>query len=89
MGSIQNRVGAHQMDIFEAAAVVGFVLVATTLVTLVVERRMDVLHGAYIEGHESQSHEPSPARFHAMARLAEQLRWKARSIVYLTSLAPC
>jgi hypothetical protein len=77
------------MDIFEAVTCVAFVMVATTLVALVIERRMDVLHGPYLEGRKGPSHPLLSARFQAIARLAEQLRWKARNIVYVTSLVPC
>jgi len=80
------------MDIFEAVTFVAFVMVATTLVhwlRWVIERRMDVLHGPYLEGRKGPSHPLLSARFQAIACLAEQLRWKARNIMYVTSLVPC
>ena len=77
------------MDIFEAVTIVAFVMISATLVALVIERRMDVLHGPYLEGRKGPSHTLLSARFQAIACLAEQLRWKARNIMYVTSLVPC
>jgi hypothetical protein len=77
------------MDIFEAVTIVAFVMISATLVALVIERRMDVLHGPYLEERKAPSHRRLSTRFQAIAHLADQLRWKARNIMYVTSLVPC
>ena len=73
--------------IIETIAIVAFAFAATTLTALAYERRMDVLHGSYIEGHIAgeSAREPLVLTTH----LFDHFRWRARSMVYLTSIIAC
>ena len=67
----------------EIIALIGFALIVTSLIAEALERRRDVLHGAYIEGREV--HRPFVmAMFgHAISELRPfiaRLGWKARNI---------
>ena len=78
------------MDIFASATIVALVVTATTLFAFVFERRMDVLHGPYIEGRERQSKTSARAIVGSIARPAmDRLRWKARNVPYITCLFAC
>jgi len=87
MGNIQNGWGPIKMDILAAATIVALVVTATTLFAFVFERRMDVLHGPYIEGRERQL---KASTWSIVASIAEptvdRLRWKARNVPYITGL---
>ena len=86
----QNERGAH-MDYLGIA---GFVFAATAVSVLVYEHQADVLHGPYIEGRAApQWVEPQwatdilePLR-ELVEPIIEQINWRARSAVYLASLA--
>jgi hypothetical protein len=78
------------MDILAAITTIASVTLATTFVALILERRMDVLYGPYIEGRESQLPVSLSARLTSTASMAiDRLRCKARNIVYVTSLVAC
>lgn len=69
----------------EIIVTVGLVFAATTAGRIVYERRMDVLHGPYIEGRSERSTlEPA---FSPLRELADRLRWKMRGMIYLASIA--
>jgi hypothetical protein len=72
----------------ETIAVVGFFFVATTIAALVYEYRMDVLHGAYIEGFEQRS-DIAMKRLVLAPALVDHFRWKARGMIYLGSVIAC
>jgi hypothetical protein len=71
----------------ETIAILGFVFAAVALAAIVFERRMDVLHGPYIEGRSV----PHPAitlkRFWMpLRKAAEGFGWKARNVAYFASV---
>jgi hypothetical protein len=69
--------------------IVGFVFVVVAFGSLIYERKMDVLHGRYIEGRE-RTRVVAPAFDFACAvieAMVEHLNWKTRDAVYLASLA--
>jgi hypothetical protein len=79
--------GQAQMTI-EMIAIVGFAFVATTIAALLHEYRTDVLHGPYIEGLDRRSN--VVIRHWALAPvIADRFRWRARNIIYLTSIIAC
>jgi hypothetical protein len=62
-----------------------FIAGAATLAAMFYERRMDVLHGPYIEG--SVSDRTGLVDFLNSARkIADGLRWKARNMAYIASV---
>lgn len=64
---------------------VSFVVAVATLAAMLYERRMDVLHGPYIEGCVSEL--ATLADFlKAMREVANDLRWKARNMAYVASV---
>jgi hypothetical protein len=74
----------------EIIGLVGFVFAATSLGALVHERRMDVLCGPYIEArNERRAAFPVGQIWKPVRLLADQLRWRARNMVYLASIAAC
>ena len=74
----------------EIIGLVGFVFAATALGALLYERRMDVLYGSYIEGRKGRHAAfPLGAIWKAAQRFADQLRRKARNMIYLASIAAC
>lgn len=80
------------MDIFAAATIVVLIATATALFAFAFERRMDVLHGPYIEGRGKQAtaFAVAWAIVPAIAGPAvDALRWKARNVPYVTSLFAC
>lgn len=73
--------------ITETIALLGFVFAATALAAVAFERRMDVLHGPYIEGRNV----PQPAialkRFWMpVLEAADGFSWKARNVAYFASV---
>jgi hypothetical protein len=70
---------------FEIIATVGLVFAATTAGRIAYERRMDVLHGPYIEGRDGSDSASPPAD--PLRRLTDRLRWKLRGAIYLASIA--
>jgi hypothetical protein len=73
----------------ETIALVGFVFAAATLGAAAYERRMDVLHGPYIEGRVVVRTSVEGQRPRALLSAAEALQSKARNVVYLTSVIGC
>jgi hypothetical protein len=74
----------------ETIAFLGFVFAATTLAAMAYERRMDVLYGPYLEGRAGRRVRLSTGRFLKLAHsAADRLRWKARGMVYVTSIIAC
>ena len=73
----------------EVIAIVSCVFVATSIVALVHEQRMDVLHGSYIEGQKNRRSEPAKKRVASVAMIVDRFRWKTRFMVYLTSIIAC
>jgi hypothetical protein len=72
------------MDI-EIAGAIGLVFAAVSLGRLAYERRMDVLHGPYIEGRN-----PEPVlRIIAKPFLTvvDRLRFRLRGLIHLSSVA--
>jgi hypothetical protein len=61
------------------------VAAAASFAAVIIDRRMDVLYGPFIEGRTA---EPTPEeKFFALASLlVNQLRWKTRNVMYLTSV---
>ena len=73
--------------IIETIALVGFVFAATALAALVFERRMDVLHGPYIEGRNVAHPAVALKRFWMpVLEAADGFRWKARNVAYFASV---
>jgi hypothetical protein len=72
----------------ETIAVVGLFFVTTAIAALVHERRMDVLHGPYIEGFEQRG-DVAMKRLVLAPALVDNFRWKARSMIYLGSVIAC
>ena len=76
--------------IVETIAFVGFVFAAVTLAAIHYERRMDVLHGPYIQGRAERGVGLSLVRFLTPIRLAaDRLSWKAGPVVYLATIIAC
>jgi len=71
----------------EIVFVVGLVFAAASLSRFAYERRMDVLHGPYIEGRNTQPVLSILAK--PLASLADRLRFKLRGMAYLASIAAC
>jgi hypothetical protein len=67
---------------------VGFAFAAMIVAALVHEHRKDVLHSPYIKG--SDRREGVVMKRLAMApATADRLRWRARNMIYLTSIIAC
>jgi hypothetical protein len=78
------------MDILAAATIVALVVTATTLFAFIFERRMDVLHGPYIEGRELRLKASAWTIVRSISEPAmDRLRWKARNVPYITCLFAC
>ena len=74
----------------ETIAFLGFVFAATTLAAMAYERRMDVLHGPYLESRATGRARLTAKRFwKPVHSAADRLRWKARGMVYLPSVIAC
>jgi hypothetical protein len=69
----------------EVIATVTLVFAAATAGRIIYERQMDVLHGPYIEGRSAWT--DWSVRFNSLRSLADRLRWKMRSVIYLASIA--
>jgi hypothetical protein len=71
----------------EIVAVIGIVFAVTSLGRMVYERQMDVLHGPYIEGRNTEP----VLRIIAKPRspIVDRLLFKLRGMVYLASIAAC
>jgi hypothetical protein len=77
------------MDI-ETLGLLGFTFAATALAVLAYERRMDVLYGPYIQGRAGIPAGLSMRGFWMPASSAvDRFRWKARNLIYLTSIVAC
>jgi len=78
------------MDIFAAAMIVALVVTMTTVFAFAFERRMDVLHGPYIEGRARHSKASMWTIVRSISEPAmDSLRWKARNVPYITGLFAC
>jgi hypothetical protein len=74
----------------ETVAFLGFVFAATTLATMAYERRMDVLYGPYLEGRTGRRVRLSTGQvLKPLHSAVDRLRWKARGMIYLTSVIAC
>jgi hypothetical protein len=74
----------------ETIAFLVAVFAATAATAVAYERRMDVLYGPYVEGRASGRAGLSTDRLWKPVHSAiDRLRWRARNIVYLTSLIAC
>jgi hypothetical protein len=65
----------------EIIAVVVLVFACTTAAAFLHERRMDVLHGPYVEQRDDRE-----TKLMLAPRIADYFRWRARSMIYLTSI---
>jgi hypothetical protein len=70
----------------EEITVLGFVFAAVILAAIAYERRMDVLYGPYVEGRDDRTDISTAQLLKSMHSAADRLRWKARNVVYLTSV---
>jgi hypothetical protein len=78
------------MDIFAAATIVALVVTGTTLFAFVFERRMDVLHGPYIEGRKRHARASTWTAINSICEpVMDRIRWKARNVPYITGLFAC
>jgi hypothetical protein len=64
----------------------GFVFAFTTIAAILYERRMDVLHGRYVEQFAEQDRKKMPI---LAPVIADHFRWRARNMIYLTSIIAC
>jgi len=72
----------------EVIAIVGFAFAAATIAALLHEYRTDVLHGPYIEGSDPRS-AVFMMRWSWATTIADRFRWRARNMIYLTSIIAC
>lgn len=71
----------------ETSALLGFIFAAAALAAIVFERRMDVLHGPYIEGRSVPHPAMALQRFWTPVReAADGFNWKARNVAYFASI---
>jgi hypothetical protein len=70
----------------ETIAIVGFVFALPTIAPMLHERRMDVLHGPYVEQLEQLDREKKPI---LAPIIANRFRWRVRNRIYLTSIIAC
>jgi hypothetical protein len=68
----------------EIIIAVGLVFAAASLGRFAYERQMDVLHGPYIEGRNTQ-----PVLRTIAKPLLDRLRFKLRGMIYLASIVAC
>ena len=73
----------------ETVGLIAFVIAAAGIAGMAYERRMDVLYGPYIERRFNRP--PVRVQSHRILidRTFNHLRWKARNVVYLTSIVAC
>jgi hypothetical protein len=72
--------------IFQTFALVGLTFIAATLVAKIDERRQDVLYGRYIQGRARNSDLLLSNAMQAVTDGFSSLRWRARGVMYLTSV---
>jgi len=85
---ISNGRGPHMNnEIIEIIIAVGLVFAAASLGRLAYERQMDVLHGPYIEGRNTQPVLRTIAK--PLLSLVDRLRFKLRGMIYLASIVAC
>jgi len=71
----------------ETIALMGLVFAATALAAIIFERRMDVLHGPYIEGRNVPHPATALKRFWMPVReAADGFGWKVRNVAYFASV---
>jgi hypothetical protein len=75
--------------IIEKITVLGFAFAATALGALIYERRMDVLYGPYVEGRANRMDFPAGQFLKSINSAVDGFRWKARNMLYLTSVIAC
>jgi hypothetical protein len=74
----------------ETIGFVGFVFAAASLAAILYERRMDVLHGPYIQGRAERNLVLLVERFLTpIQSAAERLRWKVRPMIHRASIIAC
>ena len=73
----------------ETIAFLVFVFSATTLAAMAHERRMDVLYGPYVEGRANRMDFPAGQFLKSINSAVDGFRWKARNMLYLTSVIAC
>lgn len=71
----------------EIVTVIGLVFAAVSLGRLAYERRMDVLHGPYIEGRNTQPELRTVLK--PLLPIVDRLRFKLRGMAYLASIVAC
>ena len=69
----------------ELIALLGGVTAAAAGVALVIERRMDVLYGPFIEGR-ANFQTPEKNLLELASCFVDHVRWKMRNMMYLTSI---
>jgi hypothetical protein len=69
-------------------AIVGLIFAATSVAASVHEYRMDVLYGPYIEGSDRSSN-ATKLRLTLAPAIVDHFRWRARNMIYLTSIIAC
>jgi hypothetical protein len=73
----------------EEITVLGFALAATTLAAMAYERRMDVLNGPYVGGRADRTDLSVGQFWKPIHSAVDRFRWKARNMLYLTSVIAC
>jgi hypothetical protein len=74
-----------QIELIAMSAVAVAVAATATGVAFVLERRMDVLYGPFIEGRASLQ-TPEQKLLELASSVVDQLRWKMRNMMYFTSI---
>ena len=72
----------------EMIAIVGLVFAAATIAALLHEYQTDVLYGPYIQGLDRRSKVFRIGMSWAHT-IADRFRWRARNMIYLTSIIAC
>jgi hypothetical protein len=72
--------------IFQTFALVGLTFIAATFVATAYERRQDVLYGPYIYGRARTFDLLLSITMPAITDGFSSLRWRARDVMYLTSV---
>jgi hypothetical protein len=75
------------MDI-ETIGFLGLVFAAVALAAMAYERRMDVLHGPYLEDRTAEEPHHSARRLWQPS-VTDRLRWKTRTVIYFASIIAC
>ena len=71
----------------EIVVVIGLVFTAASIGRFAYERQMDVLHGPYIEGRNTQPALRMIAK--PWLPIVDRLRFKLRGMIYLASIVAC